>query len=478
MPPIRVSFHAARREFAAGMRALRAELGVPSHHPPSVQALAARRARGTTIGDRADLRDIPFVAIDPEGSRDLDQAYFGERRGRGYRVRYAIADVAHFVFEGDAIDAEAHLRGVTLYAPDGNAALHPRVLSEGAASLAARSERPALVWRLDLDADGALTDAGLERARVVTREAISYDEAQRRIDAGEGPESLLLLREIGELRRKRERERGGVSVNLPGQEVDSAETGYVLRYSAPRPVERWNAQISLLTGIAAARLMLSAGTGILRTLPPADPEVLASLRRRADALGLAWRDDQSYPHFVGGLSADRAEGAAMLTQSLRALRGAGYQAFDGSPPQTRVHAGVASEYAHVTAPLRRLVDRFSLEAALAAANGRRPPDWVLTALEDLPETMGAARRREGEFERSVVDLAEAIVLKPCVGKRFPAEVVDRNKDRVTVMLREPAIVARTAEGRRADLGDEVTVRVDAADPVSRHIGLTVVDVRP
>lgn len=455
------------------MRALRAEFAVPEHHPPGVQRLAARRARGASLEHRADMREIPFIAIDPQGSRDLDQAYFAERLGSGFRVRYAIADVAHFVSQGDAIDAEARSRGVTLYAPDGNAALHPRVLSEGAASLVAGSQRPALVWRLDLDADGALTDAGLERARVVTRQAISYEEAQRRIDGGLGPESLTLLHEIGERRGERERDRGGVSVNLPGQEVDDAEEGYVLRYSSPRPVERWNAQISLLTGIAAARLMLSAGTGILRTLPPADEEVLAGLRRRAAALGLAWPREQSYADFVSGLSADSAEGAAMLTQSLRALRGAGYESFDGTAPEIRVHAGVASEYAHVTAPLRRLVDRFSLEAALAAHDGRRPPGWVIEALEGLPETMGAAKRRERGFERAVVDLAETIVLAPCVGKRFPASVVDRNKDRVTVMLREPAIVARTADGRRADLGDEVTVRVDAADPVSRRVELTV-----
>ncbi len=473
MPAIRVTFHAARREFAAGMRALRDELGVPDHHPPAVQLLAARRARSSRIGDRADLRDTPFVAVDPEGSRDLDQAYFAERRGSGYRVRYAIADVAHFVSQGDAIDAEARARGVTLYAPDGNAALHPAVLSEGAASLAARRERPALVWRLDLGADGSLLDAGLERARVMTSEAISYDEAQRRIDVGQGPASLSLLREIGELRGERERERGGVSVNLPGQEVESSDEGYVLRFSSPRPVERWNAQISLLAGIAAAKLMLAAGVGVLRTLPPAEPDVLVGLRRRAHALGLTWPPEQTYPEFIGGLTSDTPEGAAMLTQSLRALRGAGYEAFDGAPPETRVHAGVASPYAHVTAPLRRLVDRFSLEAALAASEGRRPPGWVLDALEDLPAAMGAARRREGGFERAVVDLAETIVLAPCVGKRFPAEVVDRNKDRATVMLREPAVVARTARGRAAEPGERVTIRVDAADPAGRRVELTI-----
>ena len=158
----------------------------------------------------------------------------------------------------------------------------------------------------------------------------------------------------------------------------------------------------------------------------------------------------------------------------RRLRGAGYEAFDGELPAVQVHAGVAAPYAHVTAPLRRLVDRYGLEIALAAAGGARPPGWVLAALEALPETMAAARRREGAFERAVVDLVETIVVGCCLGRELPATVVDRRGGRVTVMLREPAIVARAASGRPAALGDEVAVRVEGADPSRRSLDLVVV----
>ena len=78
------------------------------------------------------------MTIDPAGSRDLDQAFHAERRPHGFRVRYAIADVAAFVAPGGALDREAFARGVTLYLPDGRAPLYPDVLGEGAASLAAR----------------------------------------------------------------------------------------------------------------------------------------------------------------------------------------------------------------------------------------------------------------------------------------------------------------------------------------------------
>jgi len=472
--PIRFALRNAKKDFESGFAAIREEFGVPAHHPPRVQREAARRAREFQPGERVDLRRLPFVAIDPPGSRDLDQAYFAEQHGNGYRVWYAIADVAGFVSAGDVVDGEARGRGVTLYAPDRNSPLHPAVLSEGAASLLPGRERPAVVWQLDLDGDGLLHEVWVQRALIRNREAISYGEAQRRIDSGASEPALVLLREIGELRLTREQARGGVSISLPSQEVERVDETYALTYDTVLPAERWNAQISLLTGIAAARLMLDAGVGVLRTLPPPDPEVLESLRRRAGALRLRWPTDQSYPDFVRGLDPDVAENAAMLTQSMRALRGAGYEAFDGSPPAVIGHAGVASSYAHVTAPLRRLVDRYGLEVAMAAHEGRRPPGWALSALEDLPEIMGAARRRERGFERAIVDLVETVVLGCRVGEEFPAVVVDRHKDTTTVMLREPAIIARAADGRAAGLGDEVVVRVAGADPAKRQVELELV----
>ena len=92
------------------------------------------------------------MTIDPPGSLDLDQAYFGERRGDGYRVRYAIADVGHFVARGGPIEAEAWRRGQTAYAPDKRSPVYPLSLSEGAASLLPDGDRPAVCFTLDLDA--------------------------------------------------------------------------------------------------------------------------------------------------------------------------------------------------------------------------------------------------------------------------------------------------------------------------------------
>src|SRR5690242_4865074 len=146
--------------------AVRAEFHVPDHFPADVVAEAEASARtggapppGAST-EREDARALELVTIDPEGSRDLDQAYLGERRtGGGFRIHYAIADVAWFVAPGGAVDREANERGVTLYQPDRRTALHPEVLSQGAASLLADQDRPALLWSIDLDVDAMPTGA-------------------------------------------------------------------------------------------------------------------------------------------------------------------------------------------------------------------------------------------------------------------------------------------------------------------------------
>ncbi|MFD1079921.1 RNB domain-containing ribonuclease, partial [Longispora fulva] len=169
---------------------------------------------------------------------------------------------AAFVSPGDPVDLEAHRRGETFYGPDARSPLHPPVLSEGAASLLPGQERPALLWTVQLDARGRTTDAEVVRARVRSREQLTYEQAQDDIDhpgAGGTRPTLALLAVVGPLREQRERERGGVSLQIPEQEVVPAATGgYDLTYRALLPVEGWNAQISLLTGMAAAHLMIYA----------------------------------------------------------------------------------------------------------------------------------------------------------------------------------------------------------------------------
>ncbi len=430
---------------------------------------------------RRDATGLDLVTIDPAGSRDLDQAFTARRRRRGYRVHYAIADVAAFVMPGDALDVEAHRRGVTLYPPDGRVPLHPPVLNDDAASLRAGHERPALLWTIDLDAEGAIEHAHLERATVRNRAELSYAAAQRHIDdlAATGDDPLGLLREIGELRLAREAERHAVHLVLPDQEVVQLPDGrFELIYEVSRPVEDWNAQISLLTGIAASRIMLDAGTGILRTLPPPDPRTVASLRRSARALGLDWPDDVPYADRVRALRPDGPASIALLTQAARGLRGAGYVVFrDGERPERAEHSAIASTYAHVTAPLRRLCDRYGNEIVVSACSGVPVPEWVLGALDGLPEVMARARGRDAALDRAVVDLVEALLLEGHVGERFRAVVVDvderRGGRRARLQLADPAVIATMDDGP-VEPGTEVDVELVAVDVASRRVEFRLV----
>lgn len=463
-------------EFAAGLAAIRAELDVPASFPVAVEAAAeTAAARGPGEGAaRVDRRELELVTVDPPGSRDLDQAFGAERRGSGYRVHYAIADVAAFVAAGGALDGESRARGVTLYLPDGRAPLYPPALAEGAGSLLPEADRPAVLWTLDLDQRGVLVDVGVERATVRSRRQLDYRSVQAAVDDGSAAPALLLLREVGLLREEQERGRGGVSLNLPSQAVEREADGtFALRYDGPLPAEGWNEQISLLTGMAAAQLMLDAGVGLVRTLPPAGPDVFDSLRESARALGVDWPAGRPYPEFVRGLDPHVPAHAALMTQSARVLRGASYAAFDGATPEQPLHAAIAAPYAHVTAPLRRLADRFANEVVLATQAGARPPAWVLDALPVLPEVMDAAHRHERALERAVVDFLEAAVLAPRVGEEFPAVVTSAGRGRATVQLREPAVLASVEDPSLAP-GSEVCLRLDAADLVARTVTFSVV----
>ena len=125
-------------ELAAGLAAIRDELEVPGEFPAEALREAEEAARAP-LPEREDRREVALFTIDPPCSMDLDQAMALERRpGGGFRIRYAIADVGAFVKPGGALDVEAHRRVMTRYLPDGNAPLHPRVLSEGRGQPAAR----------------------------------------------------------------------------------------------------------------------------------------------------------------------------------------------------------------------------------------------------------------------------------------------------------------------------------------------------
>lgn len=468
------------------LAALRTELEIPESYDPAALAEAEEAASRPVVDDheRADLREIPFVTLDPPGSKDLDQAFHLKRAGDGYRLRYAIADVASYVTPGGALDAETHRRGVTYYGPDGRFGLHPPVLSEDAASLLPGVDRRAAVWDITFDGEGVMTEASVARALVRSQEQLEYAAVQAALDDGSAPEMLTLLPEIGALRLDLQITRGGATIEVPEQEVAVSENGdrFRLDYRAPLPVEEHNAQLSLAAGIAAAQLQRSAGVGLWRTLDPAQDRDVAALRRVARGLGLEWPRSMPYGVFARGLDVRSPAAAAFATEATRLFRGAGYQPF-GSPatgpgiPAGASHSAIAAEYAHVTAPLRRLVDRYGTEIALAHCAGEAVPSWVTDALDALPGEMAAASQKANAYERSSLDLLEALIMAPRVGRTYDAVVVETTSPkqagapvRATVLVSQPALRLKVS-GPREQLrpGLRVRVTVVAVDVAARTV---------
>lgn len=459
-----------------GITRIQSELGVTPEFPPEVEAAARAAASAPRLPD-LDRTDIPFVTIDPESAMDLDQALHIEADGDGFVVHYAIADVAAFVTPGDPVDVEANLRGETLYGVDSQVPLHPKVLSEDAASLLPDQVRPAVLWTIRLTAEGERTDVQVERALVRSTAKLSYEGAQADLDAGRAEGTLVLLQQVGELRLAREAVRGGVALPLPEQEVDVVGEHWHLEFREQLPVERWNAQISLLTGFAAASLMVYARVGLLRTLPPPDPRDVQRLHRTARALGIEWPAERVYPDFIRSLDPELPAHAAMVNASARLLRGSGYVAFDGEVPAQPQHAALASEYAHVTAPLRRLGDRYATEVCLALCAGTDVPDWVTAALPGLPKTLASSGSRSRTYERAVLDLVEAGVLSERVGEEFHGVIVDvdeKDPARGVAIVHDPDVEARVVASAPLPLGTDVTLRLTVADVESRRVEFTLV----
>jgi exoribonuclease R len=444
---------------------LREELKLPAAFP--ADALREAEDAVATPLPAVDRTDVPLVTVDPATSQDLDQAmHLSRRDGGGFRVRYAIADVASYVRPGGPLESETWLRGQTIYLPDGKVPLHPPVLSEGAVSLLPDVDRAAVLWTIDLGADGSIEAVALERARVRSRAKLDYAGLQR--DANP-PAAIALLPEIGALLAARAAERGAVNLPLPEQEIEPDGDGWRLVLRAPLPMEEHNAQISLLTGMAAASIMLAGGVGLLRTMPGPKPEAVVSLQAAARSLRVAWPQGASVGAVVASVDPGDPRGAAFLDQAAELLRGAAYTAFDGTAPELSGHGGVGAPYAHVTAPLRRLADRYATEVCLALHEGRPVPVWAREALPRLPKAMATTDRVASAASRGAVSLAEAVLLADRVGETFEAGVLDVDDKRGggTVAIDDPAVQARCSG--EMPLGERIPVRLIEADPKTRSV---------
>lgn len=442
-----------------GLAAIRAQFDVPATFPPEALA-AAEAAAARKPEDYADRTGENFVTLDPAGATDLDQAFAIEAAGGDMLLHYAIADVQWFVRDGDPLDVEAWRRGVTTYLPDGKASLYPAAIGEAAASLLPDGPRPAQIHTVRVAPDGAVKLDAVERAWIRSRAKLAYETvAEADLPAG--------FAEIARRIARAEDARGAARVDPPEQEVDRAADGrFTLRMRPWLDSEVRNAALSLACNLAVADAMLAARTGLFRVMAPPDAEAEARLRQTARAFHLDWPQAMPLEQFERRLDPTHpAEGAFMLAVR-RAGDGASYVPY--RPGETPWHAAMAATYAHATAPLRRLADRYVLRAVHAVANGQPVPDAVTEAFARLPKAMARAEARAGQADRAVIDLAEAALLAGQEGTDFAAVVTDIGPAGARFQLCDLPVVARVI-AHSVSPGEAIRVRLKSADPVRRTL---------
>ena len=448
-------------EIVEGLRGIRGQFKVPAEFPAAV-AQAADDAAKRAPTSHIDRTDWPFVTLDPASSTDLDQAFHIEATGNDVLLHYAIADVAWFVDDGDVLDQEAWQRGETQYLPDGKAGLYPAALAEGAASLLPDGPRPAIVFHVRVDTEGASKLDGVERSLIRSRAKLAYETVQ----PAQLPDAFSeLARRIA----RAEEARGAARIEPLEQEVHALDGGgYDISFRPRLQSEDDNAAMSLATNLAIADLLYAAGTGLFRVMPEPDVRAEQRLRHTARALDIEWAADAKLADFERSLDGKNPKSAALLMAIRRAGGGASYVPFIAG--QRPWHAAMAATYAHGTAPLRRLADRYVVMAALAVANNQPVPESVAAAFPKLPPVMQRADDTGRQIERAVIDLAETALLSAQSQRTFSAVVTDVDDRGAHIQLCDLPVVSRV-DGHRLAPGDDLRVRVVSTDIASRSVKL-------
>ena len=461
---------------ADGLAAICRQYQVPGVFPPEVDAAAVEATkRPVSPGPgRRDARDLGLVTLDPAGATDLDQAFalsLDDATG-DVVLAYAIADVGFFVDRGGVIEAEALRRGSTIYLPASKVTQYPTVLSEAAASLLPEQDRPSILLTVAVATDGKATLRRAERAVVRSRAQLAYEDA----GGGRLPE---LLAELARRIFAAEDARGANRVELPEQDVEadaSAPGGLRLRTRPRNESEDRNSALSLAANLAVADRLLVARAGLFRVMPEPTQGAIGMLHHVARALGVEWPRGVTLHQLAARLDPVEPKQAAFLLAARRAGGGASYAPYaDGEIPW---HAAVAATYAHATAPLRRLADRYVLDTvcslfdsadadadADAGAGSAPTADFVAT----LPDVMHRAQTMQSHVDHAVVDLVEAVTMQTRVGDVFDATVVDVERDRnvVRIQIADPAVWASVKA--TAQPGDHLRVRLVSADPAARQV---------
>ena len=498
---------------------------IPVEFPPPVmaQAKATPQSLGSAdTADRIDLRDRPFLTIDPETARDFDDALCVEALpNRRLRVWVAVADVSHYVMPDDPMDMEAQIRGVSVYLPDRVIPMLPFELSSGICSLNPDEDRCAMVVRLDYSERGELLDTSFAAAVIRSHARLDYpgvaaalagDFRGQRARYRKWSPALAQLSQLAQRLRTVRRTRGTLEMDIPEPKVvlDADDPLLVRDVVRAKGVQGVKAAYELVEEfmIAANEAVgaFFARRGfdtVWRIHPPPAEDRVAELGEVLKSFGIKVDSEAATTPLgmrrVLEAIGDRPAARALSFLLLRSLSQAAYAT------ENVGHFGLAStEYLHFTSPIRRYPDvlvhrllkaylHLEGQASGGGAKLRIPPADELQA---LAAESSSHERRAIEAEREVVAMYRAYLMRDNIGDVFSGMISAVTSFGVFVEINAPFVeglikldslgdeywefdslraqIRGRTTGRILTLGDEVEVEVTGASVTRRRIELRLV----
>jgi ribonuclease R len=487
--------------------------GIPDHFPDAAIA-EAEAARPAPLGKREDLRNMDFVTIDPVDARDRDDAVFAEpdsdpRNPGGFIVWVAIADVAHYVRPGGALDREARKRGNSTYFPDRVVPMLPDVLSGDLCSLHEHVDRACLAVRMVVDATGHKAAHRFTRGLMRSKASLHYSQVQNAIDGSPDAVTLPLLEPVlrpmyaaYELTKVARAAREPLDLDLPERKIVLDDAGKVIsvayrdRLDAHRLIE----EFMIMANVAAAEELIRLKTPLLfRVHEEPSPEKLDALRDVAEASGFVLAKGQVLKTSHLNRLLAQAQGTdfdeLLNISTLRSMTQAYYH------PENFGHFGLAlRSYAHFTSPIRRYSDLI-VHRALIAGHHWGSDGLSAQDIEDLGETakqISDTERRSMIAERDTNDRYLAAFLADRVGAEFTGRISGVQRFGLFVKLDETGadgLVPIRSVGHEffhydADnqtlkggdtgivigIGQKVTVRLVEAEPITGGLMLELLQI--
>ena len=355
---------------------------VPTEWPDGVEAQVAKlpgRVDAGRFPQRRSLVDLPLVTIDGETARDFDDAVYAEARRGGWRLIVAIADVAHYVKSGSALDLSALERGNSVYLPDRVVPMLPEALSNELCSLKPKVPRLTMVCEMQISARGRITKFEFYEAVIRSWQRLTYERVQEFLDSHlldvepEVTHSLEALEAAYHALRSAREERGALDFETHECRLELGEG----RVVAIHPVHRLQAHLlieeaMIAANIAAASFLEQASRhGLYRVHERPDVERMERMRQTLASAGLRQPKGNLTPLMVQQALTQlgsRPDGWVFEMIVLRCLTQAVYS------PENGGHFGLALErYMHFTSPIRRYADLVVHRAIKAVLHSESPP---------------------------------------------------------------------------------------------------------